>query len=557
MNTVGLVLCALAAVGWVSLEARVCLVAARMLQIEEYENRRFVAWAFDARWWAHRAALGAGAVSLVALVVALLAPAHALVAVAAGWLAGAAVAHASWRWTAVKRPLAFTARMRRLLLATSVLVAAIATAVALLSVGAAPIGGALVVLLSLCSAALSTLFLVAANIALQPVEGQVRNHYLRRARQRLAALDPTVVAVAGSYGKTSTKHIIAALLGEGVLPTRKSFNTLMGVTRVVNEDLSSQHRLFIVEMDAYAPGEIAAMCDLVHPSFSVITSVGPQHLERFGTLSRIEDALFECVAALPRQGVAVVHVGDPGGAALARRAAAEGRQVVRYAFEGEADAVDVIVADVRITGRGTAFRWRWPARGLELEVAVPLLGRNQALNVSAALAVVHVLGRSLDAALGAAARLEPVEHRLQPMSTGGALTVIDDSYNANPVGVHDGLDVLSAVEGGAKILVTPGLVELGGVQEEENRRYGRHAAAVCDQVIVAEAPTAAALLAGLREGGLAPERIHTVRDLAETTALLGRLAKPGDVVLFANDLPDTYLRGPGLRTAVTTAKAGT
>jgi UDP-N-acetylmuramoyl-tripeptide--D-alanyl-D-alanine ligase len=394
---------------------------------------------------------------------------------------------------------------------------------------------------------------------MRPLEASVRGYYLAKARRKLRDIHPVVVAVAGSYGKTSTKHILAHLLGgEDVLPTRKSFNTLMGVTRVVNEDLLPDHRVFIVEMDAYAEREIASISDLVHPRYAVLTSVGPQHLERFGSVERIADALYECVAALPPDGPAVIHTGDAGGVALARRALGERHSVVRYALEGapEGANADVVAADVRISSRGTAFRWRWPARELECDVAIPLLGRHQALNVTAALTMVVLLGRSLDAAVRTARTLQPVEHRLQPMQTGGPVTVIDDSYNANPVGVHEGLDVLATFEAGAKILVTPGLVELGDVEEEENRRYGRHAAAVCDQVIVAEARTAAALVAGLREGGMSSDRIHLVRGLAETTALIGRLARSGDVVLFANDLPDTYLAGPSARRAVTTAEAG-
>ena len=134
------------------------------------------------------------------------------------------------------------------------------------------------------------------------------------------------------------------------------------------------------------------------------------------------------------------------------------------------------------------------------------------------------------------------------MTSAGPLTVIDDSYNANPIGVHNGLEVLAAMSGTHRFLITPGLVELGSVEDEENRRYGEHAAKVCDHVIVVSAKTTAALIAGLRDGGLSEDRIHVVDTLDDATALLQRLSRPGDVVLFANDLPDTYLpmaRTPG------------
>jgi UDP-N-acetylmuramoyl-tripeptide--D-alanyl-D-alanine ligase len=154
---------------------------------------------------------------------------------------------------------------------------------------------------------------------------------------------------------------------------------------------------------------------------------------------------------------------------------------------------------------------------------------------------VHTLGYSVDDAITTAAGLEQVEHRLQLMASAGPLTVIDDSYNANPVGVHNGLEVLAAMPGAHRFLITPGLVELGSVEDEENRRYGEHAAKVCDHVIVMSAKTTVALCAGLRAGGMSEDRIHVVDTLDDATRLLQSLSHPGDVVLFANDLPDTYL----------------
>jgi UDP-N-acetylmuramoyl-tripeptide--D-alanyl-D-alanine ligase len=537
---------ALAAVSWLNLMWRVGLVAARMYQIEEYEDARFLRWGATRAWLLHRAVLAAGVLEVASLLGAIAAGAQSARLVAAGWLAGSLVATLLWEWTPAKKALVLTPRMRRLLMCAGGLAILLAAAVAfLLATGRWVAAGIVIAALLAFAPALSQGLLVAANYVLKPVEAAVRRHYLRLAAAKLTSVAPLVIAVAGSYGKTSTKHILAALLQPSLdtLPTRKSFNTLMGVSRVINEDLLPQHRVFVVEMDAYGPGEIAAISGLVHPRVAVLTSAGPQHLERFGTMSRITDALYEVIAALPASGVAIVHGGEPVVAELAARAASEGRTVARYGLAEAPGGVqlEVIASKVHIDGRGARFRWSWAENKLERDVVIPLLGRHQVLNVTAALAVVAVLGQDIDAAVAAAAVLEPVEHRLQPLRTGGPVTVIDDSYNANPVGVHNGLDVLASMDGGGKILVTPGLVELGSVEEQENRRYGEHAAAVCSDVIVMDARPAAALVAGLRAGGLDEAHIHLVRSLAEATALIGQLSRPGDVVLFANDLPDTYL----------------
>ena len=546
MTALSDVLIALAAVSWLNLVWRVGLVAARMYQIEEYEDARFLRWGATTAWLLHRAVLASATLASASLLAAIPAGGERARLVAAGWLAASLVAALLWGWTPAKKPLVVTARMRRLLLCAGGLAMLLAAAVGfLLATDRWVAAGILIVAPLAFAPALSQALLVAANYVLKPVEAAVRRHYLRLAAAKITSVAPLVVAVAGSYGKTSTKHILAALLQPSLdtLPTRKSFNTLMGVSRVINEDLHPPHRVFVVEMDAYGPGEIAAISGLVHPRVAVLTSAGPQHLERFGTMSRIADALYEVIAALPPSGVAIVHGGEPVVAGLAARAQEEGRTVARY---GIADApggapLEVIASDVHVDGRGARFRWSWPENKLVRDVVIPLLGRHQVLNTTAALAVVAVLGQDINAAVAAAAALEPVEHRLQPLRTGGPVTVIDDSYNANPIGVHNGLDVLASMDGGGKILVTPGLVELGSVEEQENRRYGEHAAAVCSDVIVMEARPAAALLVGLRAGGLDEAHIHLVRSLAEATALIGRLSRPGDVVLFANDLPETYL----------------
>ena len=539
-------LVALAAAVWVVLVFRIVLVAARMFQIEEYESVRFLRWGLTREWLAHRAVWLGLLLGAVALSVAAVLPAARPIGIAIAWLVSAAAAQFTWRWTSPKRPLVMTARMRRLLIAGGFLAVVLAAALALGIVALHPVVSTILVLIAAgLVTSLSEILLVAANVVTKPAESRIRRHYLALASERIKMLDPVVVAVVGSFGKTSTKHILAQLLQPHVntLPTRKSFNTLMGVTRVINEDLLPENRIFIVEMDAYAPGEIAAISDLVHPKVAIITAIGPQHMERFGTVDRIAGALYEVAAALPADGTLILYTGDEAGAALAQQARNDQRHLIRYAPANDDATVDadVIASSICVDAHGSTFRWRWEALGLDRQVTIPLLGRHQVANVSAALAAVHVLGYSVDDAIAAAAKLEQVEHRLQLMATAGPLTVIDDSYNANPVGVHNGLEVLAAMPGAHKFLITPGLVELGSVEDEENRRYGAHAARVCDHVIVMSAKTSAALCAGLREGGMSEDRIHVVETLDEATRLLQTLSRPGDVVLFANDLPDTYL----------------
>ncbi len=360
---------------------------------------------------------------VLALSVAAVFPAARTLAIAVAWLASGAAAQLTWRWTSPKRPLVMTARMRRLLIACGFLAVILAAGVALGIVTLHPFISVVLVLIAAgLVTSLSEILLVAANVVTKPAEARFRKHYLGLAAEKLRQVDPTVLAVVGSFGKTSTKHILAQLLHPSVntLPTRKSFNTLMGVSRAINEDLKPEHRVFVVEMDAYAEGEIAAISQLVHPSMAIVTAIGPQHMERFGTLERIADSMYEVVTALPPDGTVIVSMGDASCVALAQRAAALPRTVIRYALEDDgALEADVVASAIRIDSSGGAFQWRWASEHLDRTVTIPLLGRHQVANVTAALAAVHVLGYDLDAAIAAAASLPQVEHRLELMATAG------------------------------------------------------------------------------------------------------------------------------------------
>nr|MBA3530901.1 UDP-N-acetylmuramoyl-tripeptide--D-alanyl-D-alanine ligase [Ardenticatenales bacterium] len=451
----------LGVLAWGTWIVRVGLVVAQMYQIEEYEWPRLLGWGHK-RSWLFPTAVLAG--SLLALGSGMLASLTS-VAGALGLLVGAAVMHILWRRTPAKKPLIYTPRMRRMLGASLTLLVLFGLIVAaLLHTASPPLAVVLATFLCLSSMELALWLIITGDKAMAPVEAAIQRGFVRQAKARVQDYRPRTVGIAGSYGKTSTKHILAQLTAPQIetLPTPKSFNTLMGITRTINEHLESTHRLFLVEMDAYDVGEIRAMSELVAPELAVITSVGPQHLERFGTVERIGDALYELVEALPAGKPAVIYAGEPESARLAERAAAAGYEVVRYGLGGESSQpLDIVATAVTVDERATHFTWRWPARGKEARVSIPLLGQHNILNVSAALAIVELLGLSVDKAVQEAARLEAVPHRLQLLPSPGGVTVIDDSYNANPVGVHNGLEVLAQMRGKAKILVTPGLVELG------------------------------------------------------------------------------------------------
>ena len=382
---------------------------------------------------------------------------------------------------------------------------------------------------------------VLAGLALTaPLEASIHRGFRGQAARRMRAYPGQVVGITGSYGKTTTKLITAALLEtrHAVLKTPDGVNTTMGISRVVREDLRDSHRYFVVEAAAYGPGEIREVCAFLRPRLGVLTAVGVQHLERFGTPERIAEAKYELIASLPPDGAAIFNADDAVCVRLAERARQEGRRVLRYGVEGAGRGLDVWAAELAMAGLGSRFSLMTPLGAAPVET--PLLGRWNVSNILAAATVAVECGLSLEEIREAIAKLRPAPNRLEVRTEGG-ITKILDIANANPVGARMALEVLGKMPGVAKVLVTPGMVELGPIEAEENRRFGQAAAAVCDYVVLVGPEQTRPIQEGLREAGLSPERIIVVRRSDDVPDRLAELVRPGDVLLYENRLPDTYL----------------
>jgi len=318
----------------------------------------------------------------------------------------------------------------------------------------------------------------------------------------------------------------------------------MGISRILRERLEATHQVFVAELGDYVPGDIRFLCNLVSPSVVILTTIGPEHLERFKTMDRIVQTKQELIDALPADGVAIVNQDDPLVRAIGDRAEARGLRVVRY---GQSEpGAHVRARDVQTTRDGLSFTVEAEGAG-EARFQVGLLGRHNVMNVLAATSAALALGMPLAAIAQAARRIEPVEHRLQPIQGAGGVLVIDDTYNSNPKGAAEALAVLGELPGKQKVLVTPGMIELAEHEAEEHRLLGQRAAAVCDHVILVGPERTKPIAEGLLAGGFAPDRIHVVASRDAATARLGTLLQPGDVLLWENDLPDTYAEESGVR----------
>jgi len=350
------------------------------------------------------------------------------------------------------------------------------------------------------------------------------------------------------------------------LVTPESYNSFLGVVRTINERLQSRHRAFVVEMGMFRRGDIAELCELVHPTVGVVTAIGPMHLERLGSIEQIVAAKAELLDGLPPNGHFITNAEDPRCLELAARAKVpvtlfgicrQGNTPtsVAAASDGGGTAqstphpspyntaeVKVLASDIQLVDGRTTFQLQLDGPDSpRIPVSAGLLGRHNVSNLLAAAAVGRVLEIDPERIAAGLARVEAPAHRLQPIHNRRAgIVVIDDAYNSNPDGASAALEVLREHPATRRLLVTPGMVELGELETPLNHRFGAHAGEVCDLAILVGRARTAPIANGLASAGMDPASVHVVQNITEATTLLGRLTRAGDVVLFENDLPDTY-----------------
>ena len=431
-----------------------------------------------------------------------------------------------------KKPLVLTSRASRLLI-TSLLISAII--ICIIYFVSDNINATVLSLLG--GIIISPIILLAAHLVLQPVENAINRHYYNDAVARLDSMkDLIVIGITGSYGKTSTKHYLNRILSEyfDVTMTPGSFNTPLGVIRTIREYLKPYNQVFIVEMGAKQIGDIKEICDIVHPQIGIITAVGEQHLESFKTIQNVQRTKFELADALPSDGYAVVN----NDFEYIKNREITNVKSVRYSVRDNAHS-GYLATNIKCTSHGATFTLVTPDKE-EIDFTTPLLGECNISNLIGAIAVAIHLGEPIEKIKYAVSHIEQVEHRLSKKTTAGGITIIDDAFNSNPDGSKMALDVLSQMNGGKRIVITPGMIELGEKQYELNKTFGEHIAESVDIAIVVGKYNRDAITEGINSKGFDKKNLYIVDSFAEAQATLSPIITAGDTVLYENDLPDTF-----------------
>jgi UDP-N-acetylmuramoyl-tripeptide--D-alanyl-D-alanine ligase len=371
-----------------------------------------------------------------------------------------------------------------------------------------------------------------------PIENKINQGFYNSAQGKIKAReDLTVVGITGSFGKTSTKFIVGTILGErfNVLNTPESYNTPMGLSKVINNDLNDDHEVFIAEMGARNIGDIKEVAELCQPNLGVITSIGPVHIETFKNVDNIMKTKYELIEELPSDGVAIFNYDNEH---LKKLADKTFKEKLLYGLE-DIENLDIYADDIEVSESGSSFTLR-DKKGNSVRCTTRLLGKHNIYNILAGVCVALSLGMNFEEISRGISKIEPIRHRLNIIDSGTGVIVIDDAFNSNPIGTKAALEVISQFKEGRKIIVTPGMVELGAMEESANREFGMDIGKVCDYAILVGEKRSKPIYEGLMEVNFNPDNIFVVSSLEEATERLGRLTRPKDVVLFENDLPDNY-----------------
>ncbi len=381
---------------------------------------------------------------------------------------------------------------------------------------------------------LSPFLCIACRFINTPIEQIINAYYISDAKKIIKShKNLTVIGITGSYGKTTTKFILSRILSEkfNTVCTPHSFNTPMGITRTIRSDLKPQTEIFVCEMGAKEVGNIKEDCVIASPHHALITSVGPQHLETFKSIENVYKTKFELADFVEKKGGMVFANGDSYEIS---------RQLDRKCrLYGTNKDFKYYADDISYGKFGSSFKIH--IGDISFDLSTKLLGLHSIIDIIGAVALAYELGVSINDIKYAVASLKPAEHRLElkPFNKGSLL--IDDAYNSNPEGCLEAIRVLGSFDGMKKVVITPGLIELGEKEYECNFNLGLEATKNANIIILVGLNRSKPMADAVNTTDFPKENLYIVASFKEAMEVYNKFADSNTVVLFENDLPDNYL----------------
>lgn len=379
------------------------------------------------------------------------------------------------------------------------------------------------------------ILVILANTINAPIEMMVRNHYKKLAKNKLAKIpNLEVIGITGSFGKTSTKNIVGSILAkkQPTLICPASYNTPMGLTMTIDKELSNLYRYFVAEMGAYKPGEIRELVNLVKPKYGIVTSVGHQHLETFKSIENVTKTKMELIEGLPTNGLGIINYDNEY---IRNYQIKNDVKVLTYSLQD--DSCDIYGFDIKYQEQCMEFKFKLHKQ--TYSCSTKLLGRHNVENIMAAILLADHLGYCIDDITSAIKRLAPVKNRLELKRVNNKTIMIDDAFNANEVGIKESIYILGQYQDKKRILITPGLIDLGSISEKIHNDLGMYLTKYVDQVMIVGDYNYQDIIDGIKQTDFDLKRVKKYDNFLE--AYRDAISIDEDkVILVANDLPDKF-----------------
>lgn len=421
-----------------------------------------------------------------------------------------------------KKKLNATSRVKRILTVNSILVA---FTIGLCTIQFSQLMTAIII------AQILPFLLILSNIILYPLEMRIQNKLKKEAVEKLKKYQPTVIGITGSYGKTSTKYILAHILSSNmsVLYTPGSVNTEMGITRIIREKLLPEHKFFIVEMGAYFKGSIEKLCNLTNPKHGIITSIGQAHYQHFKTQETIASAKFELGECVTKNnGILIINSNQIEGKFIPKN-----MPLIKVG-----NGSNIYISNINQTASGLNFNFHIDNE--VYDVSTPIFGEHQAMNIALCIEMALKLGMPMSTILTSLKTLPQVKHRLEVLHKDNDITIIDDAYNSNIEGFKSALNLLQTLRKTRRILITPGMVELGKLHDQLHYEIGKYAGERVDIAVIIRSDRIPTFVKGLSETASQETMLVEANSFQEVQEWMNKNAKKDDVILLENDLTDIY-----------------
>lgn len=338
-----------------------------------------------------------------------------------------------------------------------------------------------------------------------------------------------VVAIAGSYGKTSTKSLLQQAVSDQlqVLITPKSINTPLGISQVILQDLKPYHQVFVAELGEYYRGDIAALAAFVKPDYGIVTPIGRQHLERMGDIQTIAATIGELIEYFSDSNQVIMagsntkHLPEFTGPTYGLESAATYR-----------------VAKTQVSRSGTEFELIDPEG--QHHVFTPLFGEHQAVNLLPSFWLAENLGLDQDQVVQKCASLVAVTRRHEPTFLDNDILVLDNSYNTNPDSIEASLKLFEQLGAKTRILVTMGFVELGESSEKIHCQLGEKLVSKVDYLGLLETPHAEWIIEGWLKGGGKKMAITTGTSAEDVLQHMQTVITPGSVIILEGGYKELF-----------------